>query len=100
MERWFERAVDAASLDAVFASPQSPPCLEELLRPEVFQQGAEKTQRTLLLRVLVRRFGTFAESVTQRVASASSEELDRWFDRAVDAASLNEVFATPPVMGA
>ncbi len=76
-------------------SEQPMPSLEQLLRPEVFQQGAEKTQRTLLLRLLVRRFGVLQESVAQRVASASSGELDRWFDRAVDAASLDEVFAAP-----
>jgi hypothetical protein len=64
--------------------------LGQLLRPEVFADG----QRALLLRLLVRRFGALPESVTQRVASASTPEIERWFDRAVDAASIDDVFAT------
>jgi predicted transposase YdaD len=57
------------------------------------EKGVEKGQRELLLRLLVRRFGTLPDSVTRRVAGASSEEIERWFDRAVDAASLDDVFA-------
>jgi hypothetical protein len=73
--------------------------LEQLLRPEVFEQGVEKgamkRERELLLRLLVRRFGVLPESVTTRVAGANNEDMERWFDRAVDAASLDDVFATP-----
>ena len=68
--------------------------LGQLLRPEVFAEGSEKRERELLLRLLVRRFGALPESVTQRVASASTPEIERWFDRAVDAASIDDVFAT------
>jgi hypothetical protein len=65
--------------------------LEQLLRPEVFADG----QRALLLRQLVRRFGPLPESVTKRVAGASTAELERWGERILDAASLDDVFATP-----
>jgi hypothetical protein len=81
--------------------------LEQLLRPEVFEKGVEKGiekgiekgvvkgQRELLLRLLVRRFGALPESVTQRIAGASTDDLARWGERILDAASLDDVFATP-----
>jgi hypothetical protein len=47
----------------------------------------------IMLQQLMRRFGTLPESVTQRITSASTEELERWFDRILDAASLDDVFA-------
>jgi hypothetical protein len=37
--RWGMRIFNAPSLDEVFASPKPPPCLEELLRPEIFKAG-------------------------------------------------------------
>jgi hypothetical protein len=101
--RWGKRILNAPSLDDVFASPQPPPSLEELLRPEVFKQGYEKghekgVQRGMsafLLKLLVLRFGALPDAVTQRVTGASIEELKSWFDRMLDAASLDDVFAAP-----
>jgi hypothetical protein len=77
--------------------------LEQLLRPEVFEKGIEKGvekgvvkgQRELLLSQLVHRFGALPESVTRRVAGASTAELERWGKRILDAALLDDVFATP-----
>lgn len=76
--------------------------LEELLNKETFDRGRKegveavvKGQRTALLRLLVRRFGALPESVTQRVASASSEELTRWTERILDATSFDDMFAAP-----
>jgi uncharacterized FlgJ-related protein len=71
--------------------------LEQLLRPEIFEKGVEKGvakgQRELLLSQLVHRFGTLPESVTRRVAAASTAELELWGKRILDAASLDDVFA-------
>jgi predicted transposase YdaD len=56
-------------------------------------EGRNEGQQELLLRQLTRRFGTLPEAITARVASAGHEELMRWFDRSLDAASLDDVFA-------
>jgi hypothetical protein len=74
--------------------------LEELLNKETFDRGRKegvetvvKGQRAALLHLLVRRFGALPESVAQRVASASSEELTLWTARILDATSFDDVFA-------
>jgi hypothetical protein len=89
--------------------------LDELLEPEIFEQGVKKGfeqgvkkgvkqgvvtgvvkgQRELLLRQLVHRFGALPKSVNRRLAGASTEELARWGKRILDAASLEDVFAAP-----
>lgn len=80
--------------------------LEELLNKETYDRGRKdgvelgleagvvKGQRAALLRQLVRRFGVLPESVTQRVANASAEDLERWFERILDAASLDDMFTS------
>jgi hypothetical protein len=47
-------------------------------------------QRAMLLRLLGRRFGAVLEPIAARVAAATPPEVERWFDRALDAASLGE----------
>jgi hypothetical protein len=73
--------------------------LEQLLRPAIFEKGVEagiaKGQREFLLRLLVHRFGALPETVTRRVAAASTAELERWGERILDAVSLEDVFAIP-----
>jgi hypothetical protein len=56
------------------------------------ERGIEKGQRTMLLRLLGRRFGTVPAQITAQVATAAPSEVERWFDRALDAASLDDVF--------
>jgi hypothetical protein len=71
---------------------------EQLLRREEFERGVEKGvekgQRALLLRQLTRRFGALPADITERVARASRQELEDWGDRILDAASLDDVFAS------
>lgn len=62
----------------------------------IYKRGREeelKRQRALLLRQLGKRFGTVPEAIAKRVARASADDLDRWGDRLLDAASLDELFA-------
>jgi Putative transposase, YhgA-like/Domain of unknown function (DUF4351) len=66
----------------------------------VVQEGYEKGrkegldgQRAMLLRLLGRRFGALPELIATRVAAATPPELERWSDRVLDAASLDDVFA-------
>jgi hypothetical protein len=56
--------------------------------------GVEKGQRELVLRLLTRRFGALPDAIASRVARASRSELERWSDRILDAASLDDVFAS------
>ena len=56
------------------------------------EQGRTQERRNLLLRVLDHRFGAIPAPLAARVAAARRTELERWFDRALDAASLDDVF--------
>lgn len=56
------------------------------------EQGRTQERRNLLLRVLDRRFGAVPAQIAARVAAARRAQLECWFDRALDAASLDEVF--------
>jgi hypothetical protein len=62
------------------------------------EKGIEKrleAQRAQMLRLLTRRFGAVPDAMAARVAGAGAEDLDRWLDRILDAASLDELFAAP-----
>jgi predicted transposase YdaD len=83
---------------------------EQLLRNEAFEkgldkgreqgredgikEGVEKGQREFLLDLLTERFGSLSPAVTQRLAQASLQELKRWGCRILNAASLDDVFAS------
>ena len=58
------------------------------------QQGLTEARQQTLLRQLQRRFGPLPEQHTQRVLAAGTAELDRWLDRILDAASVDDVFAS------
>jgi len=65
----------------------------EMVVQEGFDKGLETGQRAILLRQLGRRFGAVPEPMAARVAAATPPELERWLDRVLDAASLDDVFA-------
>lgn len=56
------------------------------------QEGIEKGEALLLQRQLVRRFGDLPSDILSRIAAASSEQLELWGDRVLDAKTLAEVF--------
>jgi len=56
-------------------------------------EGRIEGQADLLLRQLARRFGEVPEAVTERVRSATAEQLETWSLNFVDAVTLDEVFA-------
>ncbi|HEU4411387.1 MAG TPA: DUF4351 domain-containing protein [Polyangiaceae bacterium] len=56
-------------------------------------QGRLEGEAKLLLRQLALRFRAIPDEVAARVRSASEAELERWGDRVLTAASLDEVFA-------
>ncbi|HEX2690484.1 MAG TPA: DUF4351 domain-containing protein, partial [Kofleriaceae bacterium] len=58
------------------------------------QQGIQQGERTLLLRLLRKRFGNEVDTNTeQRLATASVEQIGLWADRVLSAATLAELFA-------
>ena len=58
------------------------------------RKGIQKGERTVLLRQLRRRFGDAVDAhVEQRIATASSEQIDSWTMRILSATTLAEVFA-------
>jgi hypothetical protein len=61
---------------------------------EIRTQTRTQTLADALSRQLRRRFGELPQSCTERVYSASDEELDAWMDRVMDAASasVSDVF--------
>jgi hypothetical protein len=57
------------------------------------QKGIEKGSAQLLLRQLEVKFRTLDDAVRERVLSARADEVTRWGERVLSAASLDEVFA-------
>jgi len=68
--------------------------IAEHIRQEEREDRA-KTTRQLLRKLLVRDFGSLAASVEKQLDTASLEQLDLWFDRAVSGGnqSLDEILA-------
>ena len=56
------------------------------------QEGRQEGGVRSLLRLLERRFGPVPEPVRARVAAADLDTLERWFDRGIDAPTLDAVF--------
>lgn len=56
------------------------------------EKGIEKGEALLLQRLLVRRFGALPNEVVNRIATATSEQIETWGDRVLDAVTLDEIF--------
>ncbi len=56
------------------------------------RKGIVQGEALLLQRQLARRFGPLPSAVVAQLGSATAEQLERWGDRVLDAASLDEVF--------
>lgn len=52
-------------------------------------RGIAKGEALLLQRLLIRRFGALPSALVSRIAQATSEQLERWDDRILDARSLD-----------
>jgi hypothetical protein len=55
-------------------------------------EGRAEEAARLLLQLLTRRFGPVPDGARERIDAASKEQLERWFERVLDAESLDEVF--------
>jgi Domain of unknown function (DUF4351) len=58
-------------------------------------EGHAEGQAKSLVRLLEKRFGQLPAQLRERVFSADVQSLDTWFERAIDAADLQSVFAEP-----
>lgn len=56
------------------------------------KEGRKEGEAMILRRLLIRRFGALPTWVDERLAQASTEELETWAERVLDARSLSEVF--------
>lgn len=59
------------------------------------EQGHQQGIRTMLLKLLRQRFGSQVDArVEQRLAAASTEQLETWTERVLSAATLGELLAS------
>ena len=56
------------------------------------EKGIAQGEAVVLQRQLARRFGPLPTEVVAQIAAASVDEIERWCDRVLDAASLDDVF--------
>ena len=55
-------------------------------------EGRQEGEQSLLQKLLTKRFGPLPEAVLEQIRSASTEQIDAWVDRVLDAESLEELF--------
>ena len=70
--------------------------LAERLRLEGEQKGVEKGRQEerndLFNRLLLKRFGEIRDPhIQERLRNATPNQIDRWFDRALEAKTIDEV---------
>ena len=56
------------------------------------QQGMQQGEALALQRLLGKRFGVLPPTISARIAAASVAEIENWFDQAIDARQLDDVF--------
>jgi Domain of unknown function (DUF4351) len=56
------------------------------------QKGMQQGEALALQRLLGKRFGALPPAISTRIAAASVEEIESWFDHAIDARQLDDVF--------
>lgn len=56
------------------------------------QQGMQQGEALALQKLLTKRFGAIPANVAVQIAAASLEQIESWFDLAIEAARLDDVF--------
>ena len=59
---------------------------------EGVQQGVQQGEAAALKRLLAKRFGAIPSEISAQISAASLEEIERWFDQAIEASRLDDVF--------
>ncbi len=60
-------------------------------------EGAQEAEVLLLQKLLSKRFGNIPVEMTERIAKASQQEIENWFDLAIEANQLSDVFKADDV---
>ena len=60
---------------------------------QAYERGTTEGQRALLLRQIVRRFGPQPAELAAKVAAGSPADLERWAERVLEAATIDDLFA-------
>lgn len=70
---------------------------------EGIEKGMEKGQRQEAMRVLrrliIRRFDSLPQHIEDRFSTASTEQIEAWIERLMEAHSLEDVFGTDQTRG-
>jgi hypothetical protein len=61
-------------------------------KAEGMEKGIEKGEMLALQKLLSKRFGPIASEITAKTSIATLEQIESWFDRAIDANQLSVVF--------
>ena len=61
-------------------------------RQEGKQEGRQEGEALALQKLLAKRFGVIPVEITAQIANASLEQIEQWFDAAIDAHFLTDVF--------
>jgi predicted transposase YdaD len=56
------------------------------------QEGKQQGEMLALQRLLAKRFGVIPMETVTLISQAPLEDIERWFDRAIDAKALPDVF--------
>jgi predicted transposase YdaD len=56
------------------------------------QEGKQQCEMLALQRLLAKRFGVIPMETVSLISQAPLEDIERWFDRAIDAKALPDVF--------
>jgi flagellar biosynthesis/type III secretory pathway protein FliH len=56
------------------------------------QEGKQQGEMLALQRLLAKRFGVIPMEIVALISQAPLEDIERWFDRAIDAQHLSDVF--------
>ncbi len=55
-------------------------------------EGAHEGESLLLQKLLTKRFGDIPTNITAKIANATLQDIERWFDRAIDANQFSDIF--------
>ncbi len=56
------------------------------------QEGRQEGEALALQKLLAKRFGVIPVEITAQIANASLEQIEQWFDTAIDASFLTDIF--------
>jgi hypothetical protein len=81
-------------VEAILQNQLTEPAMKEYQSTydEMIDQVRKQRGAEVLIRLLHRRFGALADACRDRVFAGSDEEVDRWVDRVLDAATIDDVF--------